>query len=199
MKKSIIGLVLVSVMAFGNTLLAIGTGTSEWPRISPQVSNYCIVVTNYTMTYKTVGNRPTGCNQMGCLVYHYEPILSDTNYVETETVNKKTMLSYDVTNIKGETCIKDEVVSKRKREVNQVSTMKTNDWREMEAVSWENIRGYLSITNTIINATLASTYKDQVSTNAVDTNKVWHIVDWDYIKKDMIHSPNCPCHKKNKE
>ena len=114
-------------------------------KVIPQVTNYSLVVTNFTKEYKTIASRDTGCNQIGCLVYHCEPVYSSTDYYEIETVTDKTMLKYDCKGIIGETCIKETVISKRKRDVNKVviESMKTNDWYVVVETDWHSITNYI--------------------------------------------------------
>ena len=173
---SILGcLVMVSAMVFGNTNVvgivvdggtnkaidvpsmngfytkAISTGSVHEVK-GPQVTNYSLVVTNFTKEYKTIGSRATRCNQIGCLVYHCEPIYSPTDYYEIETVIDKTMLKYDCNGIIGVSCIKEAVISKRKREVNRVviESVKTNDWSEVKEPVWLSITNYISYSNLVI-------------------------------------------------
>jgi hypothetical protein len=138
-----------------------GTSVSVSQYTNASINNhytdhYTVVVTNYTKEYKRIGYKPSGaCSKSGCLAYHCEYILSDTDYYEIETVNKKTMLKYDVEGTTGEVTIKDEVVSKRKREVNQITSMRTNDWINCEDVRWimSNITNYIANIHYISNST----------------------------------------------
>jgi hypothetical protein len=198
MKKIIIGLVMVSVsvstMVMGNTnsphilwatdcvpsLANTNIAFTLYPVVTnglrkemPQVSSYCVVVTNFTKEYKTIGNRATGCDQTGCLVYHCEPVYSTTDYYEIETVNEKTMLRYDCNGIIGETCIKETIISKRKRDVNKVviESMKTNDWYKVEEIDWISITNYINnwrTTSDIYNSqVLGSNFYSFLVTNSI--------------------------------
>jgi len=110
---------------------------------------YDTYVTNYTRTPMIVGNKPTLCplsNAFECLVYHTEPIYSDTDYYEIETVAKKTMINVDSY---GKHCIKEEVVSERRRSVFQFKISITNEWKNtLYVFDWN------SITNTLFSSNL---------------------------------------------
>ncbi len=153
MKKVIVGcLVMVSAMVMGNTnnpytlwsnsvsSLVIansylnGNGSAETNGLikgMPQVSSYCVVVTNYSRERMLVGIKGDKNDIPMCKNWEYVT-WSLTDYYETETVIKSNMLKYDIDGIIGETCIKKTVLSKKRREVKQkvISETKlvTNDW-----------------------------------------------------------------------
>jgi hypothetical protein len=117
------------------------------------------VVTNYSRTPISIGSRPTGgCSQIGCLVCHCESIDSPTDYNETETVIKKTLLKYDTGNHKGEVVLDQEELSKRTREVRQKTFMQTNEWKKVEEIKWMSVTNTLYLTTNMIYFTSNMTY-----------------------------------------
>ncbi len=101
----------------------------------PQVSSYCAVVTNYSRKKMLVGIKGNDYIEPDCRNWKYVTY-SNTDYYETETVTKKNMLKYDVDGIVGETCIKSEILSNKRREVKQALTIVTNDWVKAEDQRW---------------------------------------------------------------
>lgn len=127
------------------------------------------VVTNYSRTPISIGSRPTGgCSQIGCLVYHCESIDSPTDYNETETVIKKTLLKYDTGNHKGEVVLDQEELSKRTREVRQKTFMQTNEWKKVEEIKWMSVTNILYLTTNMIYFTSNMTYMAAI-TNSMGT------------------------------
>lgn len=166
---------------------AIGqTDTNNW--YGPSVTNYSRlqyeVVTNYSRTPISIGSRPKeGCSQIGCLVYHCESIDSPTDYNETETVIKKTLLKYDTGNHKGEIVLDQEELSKKIREIRQKTFMQTNEWKKVEEIKWSVI----TTTNTATLYTTTLYFTNNILIPYVATNSsllfATNTSSWNFVEK----------------